>query len=74
MPGESSGTPSGSVSSRASSFAARFPSDPGEQLRYDEARTRAPTAQGYRVLRFWSDDVSGNLEGVPETISDALHE
>ena len=34
----------------------------------DEERTRDLNARGYRVIRFWNNDVSGNLEGVLETI------
>lgn len=45
-----------------------------EQLRYDEACTRALAAQGYRLLRFWNNDVNDNLAGVLAAISDALHE
>lgn len=39
-----------------------------EQVSYDEARTRRLEAEGYRVIRFWNNDVSGNLAGVLETI------
>ncbi len=31
---------------------------------YDEERTRAIAANGYRVLRFWNNDMIENLEGV----------
>ncbi len=34
----------------------------------DAARDRWMRAQGLRVLRFWSDDVGGNLDGVLERI------
>ena len=34
----------------------------------DEERTRDLNAHGYRVIRFWNNDVLGNLEGVLETI------
>jgi very-short-patch-repair endonuclease len=30
----------------------------------DAARTRYIESKGYRVLRFWNNDVLGNLEGV----------
>ncbi len=30
----------------------------------DTERTRALEAEGYRVIRFWNNDVMGNLEGV----------
>ncbi len=35
----------------------------------DSERTRALNDQGYRVIRFWNNDVLGNLEGVMETIA-----
>ena len=38
----------------------------------DEARTAWLESEGYRVLRFWNNDVLANLEGVLEKISDAL--
>lgn len=44
----------------------------GEQLTYDEARTRKLEAMGYRVLRFWDNDVLTNIEGVLEVILTAL--
>jgi len=30
----------------------------------DEARTRFLTAEGYRVIRFWNNDVMQNIDGV----------
>jgi very-short-patch-repair endonuclease len=38
----------------------------------DAARTAAIEAEGYRVLRFWNNDVLGNSDGVLVAISDAL--
>jgi very-short-patch-repair endonuclease len=38
----------------------------------DLARTAYLNAQGYRVLRFWNNDVLDNIDGVIETIIDAL--
>ena len=35
----------------------------------DQARTRVLEARGWRVIRFWNNDVTGNLEGVLETIA-----
>ncbi len=35
----------------------------------DMARTRELNAHGYRVIRFWNNDVMANLEGVMETIA-----
>jgi very-short-patch-repair endonuclease len=38
------------------------------QQRPDEARTAELARQGYRVVRFWNNDVIDNLEGVVETV------
>ena len=35
----------------------------------DRIRTRFIEAQGYRVLRFWNNDVSDNIDGVLEVIA-----
>ena len=35
---------------------------------YDAARTVKLEALGYRVLRFWNSDLTGNMEGVLEAI------
>jgi very-short-patch-repair endonuclease len=40
----------------------------------DAARDADLTREGYRVMRFWNNDVLGNLEGVLETILAALNE
>ena len=42
------------------------------QRMYDDARSRALEALGYRVLRFWNSDVLSNTEGVLTMILDAL--
>jgi len=34
----------------------------------DAARTKLIEEHGYRVIRFWNNDVMGNIEGVLETI------
>jgi len=39
---------------------------------YDALRTRRIEAAGYQVLRFWNNDMSGNLEGVLSEIQRAL--
>jgi very-short-patch-repair endonuclease len=44
----------------------------GEQLIYDETRTRKLQEMGYRVLRFWNNDVLKNLDTVLEVIMEAL--
>jgi very-short-patch-repair endonuclease len=38
----------------------------------DETRTRWLEARGYRVLRFWNNDVLANTDGVVLTIGSAL--
>ena len=38
----------------------------------DAARTQWLEAQGYRVMRFWNNDVIENLEGVADTIRASL--
>jgi very-short-patch-repair endonuclease len=38
------------------------------QLAADQARTMELAQTGYRVIRFWNNDVLGNLPGVIETI------
>jgi very-short-patch-repair endonuclease len=39
---------------------------------YDEARTRFIEAQGFRVLRFWNNDVVSNTHGVLDRIAESL--
>ena len=43
-----------------------------EQVAHDESRTRFLEARGYRVVRFWNNDVMGNIGGVMEVIAMAL--
>ena len=38
----------------------------------DTARTRELAARGYRVIRFWNNEVLENVDGVVETIARAL--
>jgi len=45
---------------------------PGDQLIYDVRRTLELEAMGYKVLRFWNNDVLKNVEGVLEVILEAL--
>ena len=40
----------------------------------DAARTRYLTSQGFRVIRFWNNDVLQNLTGVLETLLIVLEE
>ncbi|MFZ3080283.1 MAG: endonuclease domain-containing protein [Bellilinea sp.] len=43
-----------------------------EQQEYDAERTEFLQAKGYRVLRFWNNEVTGNLDGVIIVILEAL--
>jgi hypothetical protein len=43
-----------------------------EQSAADQARTDFLESRGYRVLRFWNNDVLTNLKGVLERINEAL--
>jgi len=40
----------------------------GDAAAYDERRDASFAEAGYRTLRFWNNDVTGNLDGVLETI------
>ena len=40
----------------------------------DAKRTAQIEAEGYRVLRFWNNDVLGNPDGVWTKIDEALHD
>tara|TARA_R110002124_G_scaffold74673_7_gene200451 strand:+ start:918 stop:1271 length:354 start_codon:yes stop_codon:yes gene_type:complete len=39
----------------------------------DATRTKLIEEHGYRVIRFWNNDVTENLEGVLETIVQEIH-
>ena len=39
-----------------------------EQENYDQARTDWLQANGFRVLRFWNNDIAENMEGVLESL------
>ena len=39
----------------------------------DAERTRWLEAEGYRVLRFWNNDITNNIDGVLEAIHAALY-
>ena len=45
-----------------------------ERKAADERRTRFLEGLGYRVLRFWDNDVFGNLDDVLEKINQALED
>ena len=44
-----------------------------ENLKRDERRTRWFESNGYRVIRFWNNDISQNIDGVLEAIYAALY-
>lgn len=43
-----------------------------EQEEYDKERTKYLEAQGYKVIRFWNNDVMNNIEGVILAIINTL--
>ena len=43
-----------------------------EAMEYDQRRTAFLEKKGYRVLRFWNNEVFTNVNGVLETILDLL--
>lgn len=45
-----------------------------EQENYDEERTEFLTSKGYKVLRFWNNDVTNNMDSVLNVIWDTLNE
>jgi very-short-patch-repair endonuclease len=46
--------------------------DEPAQVEYDRARTEFLERSGYKVLRFWTTEVYGELEGVLETIEEEI--
>jgi len=40
-----------------------------DAIDYDRSRTRLLNSQGYKVLRFWNNDVMENIDGVLEAIA-----
>ncbi len=45
-----------------------------EQAAHDRERTAFLQGAGFRVLRFWNNEILGNLEGVVERIMESLAE
>ncbi len=43
-----------------------------EASEYDARRTRFIESEGYRVLRFWNNDVLSNTDGVIERVKNSL--
>ena len=44
----------------------------GDRVEYDEARITFIEQQGFRVLRFWNNELAENINGVMERIAEAL--
>ena len=45
-----------------------------EQKEYDEERTKFLEAEGYRVIRFWNNNVMKNMDGVILSIIQAIED
>jgi very-short-patch-repair endonuclease len=45
-----------------------------EQEEYDQERTKYLESQGYKVIRFWNNDVLNNIEGVILAIVHAMED
>jgi very-short-patch-repair endonuclease len=45
-----------------------------ESAEYDEQRTVVLAKDGFRVLRFWNNDVLTNIDGVLEVVMQALQQ
>lgn len=45
-----------------------------EQEEYDEERTKYLESDGYKVIRFWNNDVMNNIDGVILAIIHAMEE
>ena len=43
-----------------------------DDVHYDTERSRFLESAGFKVLRFWNNDVFDNIEGVIEVILDSL--
>jgi very-short-patch-repair endonuclease len=44
------------------------------QQGYDEQRTALLQSKGYKILRFWNNDILKNLDGVMQVILEAIGE
>ena len=45
-----------------------------EQEEYDKERTKYLESLGYKVIRFWNNDVTNNIDGVVLAIMNALED
>ena len=43
-----------------------------ENIEYDKIRSEYLNSEGYRVIRFWNNDVLNNIEGVCKVIEDNI--
>jgi very-short-patch-repair endonuclease len=43
-----------------------------DALEADSKRTASLQQEGFTVLRFWNNDITGNMDGVRQTITDAV--
>jgi very-short-patch-repair endonuclease len=43
-----------------------------DQIKHDEKRTKFLESQGYRVVRFWNNEILENIDGVLEMIQNAV--
>lgn len=43
-----------------------------ENIEYDKFRTEFLESKGYKVLRFWNDEIVNNINGVCETIYNTI--
>jgi very-short-patch-repair endonuclease len=44
-----------------------------KNIRRDQTRTQLLNAEGYRVIRFWNNEIINNIDGVMEVIYAAVH-
>jgi very-short-patch-repair endonuclease len=45
-----------------------------EQVKYDEERTKYLNSLGYKVIRFWNNEVTNNIDGVILAILNAMED
>lgn len=43
-----------------------------KNIEYDKERTEFLEHEGYRVIRFWNNDINKNLEGIYKKILESL--
>lgn len=45
-----------------------------DNIKADEARTNYINSKGYRVIRFWNNDINQNIQGVYETLLNVIND